>query len=359
MKVLHVIESLEFGGAEAVVTDLALASSGTFGVAICCVKKAGALTCRLEGKVEVISLGKKEGNDAKVPLKLARLLRSGGFDVLHSHMWGVYLESAVAAKLAGVRLVNTVHGLYPRYPDGTGARIRLAARHFLERRAAGWHHGIVPVSEALAKYVSDSIGLDPRRLQVIYNGIAPRVRVRAERAGNRFVTCGRLAEVKNHAMMLRAFARIANKHPEAGLRIIGDGPTRTDLEKLTATLGISRQVEFLGFRDDAVDLLEDCDCFLMSSDYEGISIAMLEAMRAALPVVATDVGGLREIVVEGRTGFLTPHGDDAKFAGAMERLLDSSRLRLEFGDAGAARQRQVFSLEAVMERYSKLYAGGT
>ncbi len=357
MKVLHVIESLEFGGAEAVVADLALASSSRCTVGVCCVKKSGALARRLEGKVEVLSLGKREGNDANVPLQLARILRRGGFDVVHSHMWGVYLEAALAAKLAGARLIHTVHGLYPRYPDGTGARIRLAIRHWLERRTCTWHHGIVTVSEALAGYVSESIGIDRRRLEVIYNGISPRVRVRAERPGTRFVTCGRLAEVKNHAMMLRAFARIAGSRPDISLRIIGDGPTRADLERLAGTLGISPQVQFLGFRDDAADLLEDCDCFLMSSDYEGISIAMLEAMRAGLPVVATAVGGLREIVIEGETGFLTPQGDEARFADAMARLLGSARLRSTLGEAGAARQREIFSLETVVARYSDLYAG--
>ncbi|WP_457329424.1 glycosyltransferase [Rhizobacter sp. P5_C2] len=358
MRVLHVIETLDFGGAEKVVVDLVAATKGRCQPAVCCVKHSGELAQRLGDGVQVFSLGKGEGNDLTVPWRLARLVREQGFDVMHSHLWGVYLESALAAKLAGVPLVHTVHGNYQDYGQRFIPRLKLALRHRLERFAARWHQRIVTVSHSIQSYVVENIGIDARRVETVHNGIDERVSLQGERRGTTFITVGRMAAVKNHAMMIRAFARVAASRPDARLQLVGDGPDRPALEALAASLGVASRVEFLGFRNDVAELLAAADVFLMSSHYEGVSIAILEAMRAGLPVVGTQVGGIPETVLQGESGLLVPDGDEAAFADAMLTLLQDASRRGVLGRAATQRQREAFSLESAAQRYLQIYAGG-
>jgi glycosyltransferase involved in cell wall biosynthesis len=163
--------------------------------------------------------------------------------------------------------------------------------------------------------------------------------------------------VKNQAMMLRALSGVLARYPQARLRIIGDGPERSGLEALAGELRISGSVEFLGFRKDVGALLAESDVFLMSSHYEGISIAVLEAMCAGLPVLATRVGGIPEMVEDGRTGVLVPDGDVEAMAQAMGKLLDSSHDRQRLGAAGKEFLQREFSIDMTAERYFRLYQG--
>ncbi len=360
MKVLHVIETLDFGGAEKVVVDLVRATTGRCEPAICCVKHSGALAQRLGTNVRVFTLDTPEGNDFSVPWKLKRLVREHGFELMHSHLWGVFLESALAAKLAGVPLVHTVHGNYAAYGEGWQARTKLALRHGLERTVAGWHQRIVTVSHSIRDYVVGTIGISAKHVETVHNGVEARapaaVATATLRHGNTFITVGRLAAVKNQAMMLRAFARVHAAWPAARLQLVGDGPDRADLQTLASELGVSSQVEFLGFRDDIGELLAAADVFLMSSRYEGVSIAILEAMRAGLPTVGTRVGGIPETIEHEQSGLLVADDDEPAFAAAMLGLLQDAPRRAALGLAAARRQQEAFSLEAAAERYLQIYS---
>lgn len=358
MKVLHVIETLDFGGAEKVLVDLVEATRGPMSPAVCCVKRSGELAARLHPSVPVIELGKGEGNDWRLPWRLAEIAREGGFGVVHSHMWGVYLEAALAARLAGVPLIHTVHGSYMAYPSGAAARFKMTLRHALERRAAVWHRRVVAVSDAIQRFLVDELGFDARRVETIHNGIDSRLPEVPKRQGNTFITVGRLAAVKNQAMMLRAFAAVRHGWPQARLNIIGDGPERASLEALAAGLGIASCVQFMGFRDDVAEHLAQADVFLMSSHYEGISIAVLEAMRSGLPVIGTRVGGMPETVDHGRTGWLVDDNDEAGFAQAMRDALADPTRSAAAGSAGRQRQQREFSLDETARRYLRLYAQG-
>lgn len=359
VRVLHVIETLEFGGAEKVVVDLVEATRGSVAPSVCCVKRSGELAARLDASIPVIVLNKGEGNDWLLPWRLARHVREGGYAVMHSHMWGVFLESALAARLAGVPLVHTVHGRYMSYPGGWRARCKLAMRHLLERRAARWHHRVVAVSQAIQTFLIDELGFDARRVETIHNGIADAGAEPPRRQGATFVTVGRLVAVKNQALMIRALARVVDDHPDARLCLVGDGPERAALETLALELGVQTRVEFAGFRDDIGRWLAAADVFLMSSHYEGISIAVLEAMRAGLPVIGTSVGGMPETVQHGLSGWLVNDDDELGFAAAMRAALDDPGRRIALGLAGQRRQREVFSLESTARSYMGLYAAGS
>jgi glycosyltransferase involved in cell wall biosynthesis len=361
MKVLHVIESLEFGGAEKVVVDLANALVERVPVGICCVKRIGELRDALDARIAVHCLNKQEGNDFGLPRRLARLASHDGYDVVHSHTWGVFLEPALArTRRAPRRLVHTVHGRYLEYPPGIVSRLKRRLRRVLEQWLARRYDAVVAVSASVRDYVAGNLRIAEPRLVTIHNGIRARASVAAPRPEGSltFITVGRLAPVKNQGLMVGAFARVAREHGGARLRIVGDGPERAALEGQVRRLGLDRQVELLGFRDDVDALLAEAHVFLMSSHYEGISIAILEAMRARLPVVASRVGGVPDTVTDERSGILFVDGDEEGMARAMGRLARSARERREMGEEGCRRLEQEFSMDAMVAKYYALYRAG-
>lgn len=357
MRVMHLIESLEFGGAEKVVIDLANAMSERHAVVVCCVKKLGDLRETVHADIPVLCLDKGEGNDWRIPFRLRALVREHRIEVLHSHNWGVFLEAAMAAWLSpGVVLINTVHGPYMDYAPGWQAQFKRRVRHWLEHIASWRHRRVVLVSDAIAAYINKDIGIAASRLTTIRNGIAAIEVLQAPRVEGkmRFITVGRLAEIKNQAMMIRAFHQAGCENAE--LWLAGDGPERGNLERLTAELGLSSRVRFLGFCNDVTPHLSQCDVFVMSSNYEGISIALLEAMRAGLPVIGTDVGGMRETVEPAITGLLVPARQTAAMAAAMRKLYDAPQERQRLGTAGRAKMLDGFSIDNMVRRYEELYA---
>lgn len=359
MRILHIIESLDFGGAEKVTVSLANALADSHDVAICCLKRVGALGTEVDGRIRVFCLDKGEGNDYRLPWRLARLIRKETFNVVHTHNWAVFLEGGLGGWLGGApRLVHTVHGPYIDYPPSWRSRAKIALRHRLERGLARRFHRIVTVSDAIGGYVRQEIRLPAERLMTIHNGI-PAVPAnpapRPERRQITFMTVGRLAAVKNHAMMLRAFQKLAASNAEARLIIVGDGPERSALEGFVHDQDMENRVQFRGFLNNVDELLREADVFVLTSRYEGISIALLEAMRAGLPAIGTAVGGVPETLLDGKTGILVPPEDDEALLRAMKRLAGSKPLRHEMGRSGYDYFMREFSLANMLERYRQLY----
>jgi len=360
MRIMHVIESLEHGGAEAVVVDLAGACSGDHEVTICCLKRQGSLADRLDANVGLICLDRGEGNDLTLPWRIAREARRRDIEILHSHSWGVFLETAAAAWLSGSRAVHTVHGPYLRHGKSLAQRARARLRRVLERLAARRMDGIACVAASVREFVTHEMRL-PTKVSVIHNGIpdyvAPSPPPPADDA-RRLVSVGRLASVKAYDVLLRAFAQVSHNRPRLRLTLVGDGPERVGLERLAERLCVSSSVDFVGFRDDVADLLAQQDMFVLSSQHEGISIAILEAMRAGLPVVATRVGGVPDTVVDGVTGVLVPPDDPTRLAATIDRLLECPSGLRAIGAAGRAVQQRHFSLARMREQYLELYNAG-
>ena len=357
MRVLHLIESLEFGGAEKVAIDLANAMAELHEVTICCVKQVGDLGGTVDPRIRVLCLGKREGNDYLVPFRLAGVLRRFKIDVLHAHNWGVYLEAALAGTLARTQvMIHTVHGPYMDYPPGRRAHIKRAIRHRLERMFAPCFVKIVTVSDSIQQYIRDEIGIAASRMTTIHNGIKTSGASIDKKSNGevRCITVGRLAEIKNQAMMIRAFH--AADCAESRLQLVGDGPERLKLAALARELGIEDRVEITGFRQDIAELLAQSDIFLMSSNYEGISIAVLEAMRAGLPVIGTNVGGMAETVTP-ESGMLVEAGNVDAMAQALRSLIRTPFIRGDLGAAGRKFLESEFSIDQMVARYETLYRG--
>jgi glycosyltransferase involved in cell wall biosynthesis len=294
------------------------------------------------------------GTRGSVPQRIVRLakrLRTLRPDVLHTHNPQAHLHGAWAARLASVpAVVHTRHGR---------DRVRKPVLAALSRIATAWTDRFVAVSEDAATAAREIEKVPAAKLLVIHNGIdldrfsfdptAPML------PRNRAVTVGRLAPIKDQATLLRAVRIVCDRKPGFRLDIVGDGPSRPELEALRSEVDLGEAVAFRGYKEDVRPFLSAADFFVLSSISEGICIALLEAMAAGLPAVATDVGGNREVIVRGETGFLTPPQDSEALAQAMldiqcapdvlKRMSQSSRTRIE----------AAFNLRHVVHRYEDLY----
>jgi glycosyltransferase involved in cell wall biosynthesis len=189
---------------------------------------------------------------------------------------------------------------------------------------------------------------------MIANGWGGNPHPRKQSPGKRIICVANLRPEKRHDLLIQAFASAVRQHPDAELILVGDGPLRTQLEDQVRELNLTARVTFTGAVTDVWPLLADADVFALSSQYETLGIAVLEAMAAGLPAVVTGVGGLVDVVEPGETGLLVPAGRPDEFAAALIQLLDSPAERLRMGAAAqlrAADQRA----EQMVERYLDLY----
>ncbi len=365
--IMHIIESLEFGGAEKVVVHLANMLSEQCRVSICLTKRKGELVKQLNKDIKVHFLDTGEGNSFELPKKITRLLINESVDILHSHDWGVYLESALAVKKAKrPKLIHTVHGHYTNYPPGWRSRIKKFVRHFLEKKASKYTHKIVPVSDSIKNYIIDDIGIPADKISRIHNGIADFEKTENSEINKnktelplRLITVGRIAKIKNYPLLINAFSLALKQNSNILLEIVGDGPELAFLKKLTEQLGITEHVQFLGFRTDISERLATNDVFVLSSDYEGISIAILEAMSLSMPVIATNVGGVPETVVHNKTGYLVENKNVEDYTNAIVKLANSSSKREALGKQARLHFEANFHESVVLKQYLALYQSAT
>jgi glycosyltransferase involved in cell wall biosynthesis len=216
---------------------------------------------------------------------------------------------------------------------------------------------VVPVSSDAADVARDVEMVPSNRIRVIRNGIdlAGSPRPLRTVSGWRAVHVARLNVVKDQTTLLRAARMVLDREPRFELDIVGDGEMRPALERLAAELQLGSAVRFHGYRDDVRPFLAAADAFVLSSVSEGIAISLLEAMAAALPVVATRVGGTPEVVVDSGTGYLVPARDPAAMAEALITLLSQPEHARSLGDAGRARVEECFTLGATVQAYESLY----
>ncbi len=361
--VLHIIESLEFGGAEKVVLHLANGMCNSFKVSICLTKRKGELLAQVSDNIQVHFLDGGEGNSLSLPKKLKQIIIDNKVDIVHSHDWGVYLESALATHQSGrAELIHTVHGQYTHYADNWKSSIKIAIRHQLERIASRKTFKIVPVSNSIKQYISDDIKISKKVLQTIHNGIKDVENLEAiealQKTDNRYIeliSVGRLAEVKNLPLLIQALNIAVKTNNQIRLTIAGDGPQMQPLKTLVNQLELTEHVIFKGFISDITPLLATKDVFVISSFYEGISIAILEAMRIAMPVIATDVGGISETVCHEKTGLVVKSDDVEAYARAIIKMASSHEYRCKLGQAGKKHFKQNFHEEVVLNQYHSLY----
>ncbi len=356
------------GGAEKHVVDLAngLVSRG-YACQILIFRDYPRCDHALDPRVEPHDLLKRFGNDPRIPWRIKKMLRESGIQVLHSINWSTFLESSIAARLAGG--VVHVHGQrgmernWARKKSGWKETARGIVRRWGARRAAAF----VAVSDEIRDWLIEGWGADPRRVTVIPNGIAPAPPANpSERERIRHAlglkpeeiaigTVGRLEPVKQQRLLVEAFGRVAREVPAARLLFVGEGTQRNALEERCRGLGIRDRVEFLGRREDARALLGGFDLFVLPSLSEGSPQSLLEAMGGGLASVATRVGGSAESIDDGKTGLLVDPQDPADLAARLVELSRSPEDRRRLGENAARAVRENWSFDAMVGRYDELY----
>jgi glycosyltransferase involved in cell wall biosynthesis len=351
-EVIHSVFSIAIGGQEMVILSLAERADRTrFSPRVLCLQGAGELTPRFEAAgIPVDVLDRGRGGNFATLVAMRRYLRNRRPAILHAHNPSPLLYGALARLLTDIPvLVYTKHG--------RSELLSWRGRQ-LSRLMGGGADAVVSVSQDAADAARTVERVPSDRLRVIHNGIdiAAITPVPPMPPGWHVVHVARLNQVKDQATLLRAARLVLDSQPTFRLDIVGDGERRLELERLSAELGLGDAVCFHGFQMDVRPFLVGADAFVLSSVSEGIALTLLEAMAAALPVVATDVGGNREVVVPGETGFLVPARDPAALARALITLLSDPMRASQLGAAGRARVTTEFALDATVAAYESLYS---
>ena len=356
--ILHVIQSLEFGGAEKVVVQLANKFCDEYKVTVCVTKKMGELAKELSPDVKIVAMNMGEGNNPALISKLKELIVEQEVDIVHCHDWGVYVESALSVKKAGrAKVILTAHGPYTQYAPGLISKLKKMIRHIVERYLSKFTYKIVAVSDSIKSYIKKEIGIGDDKVSVIHNGVQGynyEFTTHSDKC-RKLITVGRVAKIKNHRLMIDAISTVIKSIKDVRLTIVGDGPEFENIKKYTNEIGLSDVVTFTGFRTDIEELLKLHDAFLLSSHYEGISIAGLEAMSLGLPIVSTNVGGVSEMVQDGVNGLLAENNSVTDYAQCLAKLCSDDDLFEELSRSSRAVFCDKFQEDAMLNDYRSLY----
>lgn len=295
-------------------------------------------------------------------IRLIGELKRRRIQILHSHDIYSNIFSVPWARLAKTPVVLASK----RWQHAVPSRIHVLANRIASRMATG----VLANSEAVARSLIEDDAVPSARIQVIPNFVGPeafedfpaqsRMRLFRELGipGDALVlgVVARLSPVKDHAMLLRALPGVFAAHPEVHVLLIGDGPSRSDLETQVASSGLARQVHFAGTLPNKPNPHGLLDISILPSRTEGFPNSVVEAMAAGRPVVATNVGGTAEAVLPEHTGLLVPPEDEHAMAWALQRLISAPEKRRVFGTAARARARRQYHVDVVLGRLSEWYA---
>jgi glycosyltransferase involved in cell wall biosynthesis len=295
--------------------------------------------------------------DSKAYGEITAALRDIRPDLVSTHTAKAGWLGRVACKRLGIPAVYTPHGwtIGNRISSTQGRMYAMA-----ERLASRWSSAIVCVSDH-ERQLAVNKGIRPfNKLHVVYNGVPdlrPELRARPGRQGQiRFVSVARFEAPKDHDTLLRAFVGMGSfRSPPCQLVLVGDGPEELRARRLSAELGVSERVRFVGYTAAPALILADANVFVLASRSEGFPRCILEAMRAGLPAIASDVGGVGEAIEHDRTGLLVPAGNVPVLTQALNRLADKDLEREEMGAAGRRRFESRFQFERMARETLAIY----
>lgn len=318
---------------------------------------AEAVAALRAADVKVVGLGRSSSAAVWSWWPFVRLLRRERIDVVHSHKFGSNVWAAALAPLAGVPVVVAHEHSWSF--EGRPLR-RFLDRNLIARRTGA----MIAVSREDRRRMIEIERIDPLDVTFVANGIQPLEagepgRLRAElglRDDDPVIgTVAVLRPEKRLDLVLRALAQLSEELPRVALVVAGEGPERPLLERLATELGVAERVHLLGHRTDVPDVLAGIDVAVSASEREGSPLAVMEYMEAGVPVVATRVGGLPDLIDDGVHGRLVPSGDAGALAGALGELLRHPDARRAMGERARERRRAEFDLDVVVRRLERIY----
>lgn len=362
MKILYIIGSLGAGGAErqllylvegiARLTDVTVVSLSGSDVAL--LPQFDRLA-----RVQTILCPKRPGLDAMLILRLVAMLRRERPAIVHTYLRTAGYWGRVAACLAGVPI---------RIAGERNIEIeRGGLANMLDRMLSSVTDRVVVNTAAIRDYLISAEGLDAAKIEVIHNGtpvsqalLEPDVRTVRRELGlgeleHVVAFIGRLVPQKNPGLFLEMAQAVLRSGLKCGFLLVGDGPLRATLADQARTLGIQEAVRFTGVRNDVPRILRVADLLVLTSDWEGLPNVILEALAAGVPAVATNVGGVTELLADGVTGYVVPPRDLSTLVNRVIGMLNNKGFRAECGRRGREYVQAHFSISAMVDRTVTLY----
>lgn len=358
--VVHLIYRLDFGGLETMLAEcINRMPSHQYEHAVVCLNGYTNFAKKITRPgVAIYSLDKPPGLALATHLKLWKLLRQLRPAILHTYNLSA-IEYTLTGALAGVPIrVHAEHGRDAADPEGKNRK-----HNMLRSLMTPLVDCYIPVSSDLQRWLRDVIHVPQSKNLLIKNGVdteAFRPTAIAQQKENFIIgTVGRIQDVKNHIGLIDAFIRLREDMPaersRLRLAIVGDGPLLPAVREKVAAAGITDMVWLPGARTDISDIIQTFSVFALPSIAEGTPVTLLEAMSAGLPVVATSVGGIPEVVVNDTTGKLVPANDAKALAAGIAHYVRQPELAAQHGAASRKRIERHYSMEAMLGAYTNLY----
>ncbi len=363
MNIVLAIQSLEIGGAERQVLELALGLRKLgHNVSICCLNTLGLLADEAISRgIEVICLNKKYRYDLRVIFKLNRLIRNRKIDVLHTFLFGADLWGRIAGRLANVKVLLTSNrsgGVYYEKKEYWFDRILWPLADGIISNTNAGKDALVKktgISESYIKVVHN--GFDFRRFENLLEKEQARKNLDLPSQGKVVAMTGRVWPGKNHKMMVRVARIIKEKVPDVRFLVIGISISDWDqiVKQYAGQEGVLDNILFLGQRTDVPELLAAADAGILCSLNEGFPNAVMEYMAAGLPVVATDVGGVRDLVVPNKTGYLVLSDDATTMAQKLMELFNDPAKAMGMGQAGKKIVYEKYDFMLLATKIARIY----
>lgn len=363
IKIMQITHDLNYGGLQKLVVDISKnLDKSRYQVSVCTLRESGSLEEELVmSGIKVIKLpSAKNGADYLSFWKLSSILREERPDIIHTHNTQPFIEGGIAAILAKIPVhVHTDHGR--QFPDKKRYM-------FAEWVFSHFANQMVAVSENLKEDISKYEGIRTDKIKVILNGIdgnkyknkidknKKRKELNIDNRNNPILGfVGRLSPEKGLIYLIKAMKLLVKEFPNILLLIVGEGALLEELKRETKALGMEQNIRFIGPRSDINEILGILDIFVLPSLREGLPLVLLEAAAASLPIVATDVGGNRQVVKHGTNGLLVKHGDATSLYNAIKKMIMDEAMRKEFGCKSFDLFINNFTIETMIKKYEDIY----
>ncbi len=360
MNILFFIQGLQFGGLEKMVCDLAINLKRQKNeVIFCCYDELGFFHNVLKSQnIQVHYLKRKQGIDIHYPFKLASLIKNKKVDIIHAHNATAWFYAFWASILSKIPLVYTEHDRSFPTP------LRLKFLHYFFGK---YTHAVVAVSKAVKHNLEKYEHI--KNIKVIYNGIDPILFypptaeekiLKKKQLGlnaDNFVlgNVGRMDYWKNQRILIEILPDLKKVFPNIKLVFVGGGDEEDNLKKLALEKKVENDVLFLGKRCDVNEILKAFDLFVFPSLTEGLPLVVIEAMATGLPIIASPVGGIPELIIDDKNGFLVSPTSKSEIKSAIIKLIENQDLRIKMGQIGRKIFESNFSLPQMVRNYLKIY----
>lgn len=355
IKIIHIIPTLDFGGAERLAVDVIKnLNQEKFIVKLICLKRSGALGLELKDHgVPLILLEQKHSASIVSLIKLIKILKQEHPDIVHTHLFGADFYGSIATRLAGIKyLVSTEHNL--NYSEGF---IKKIIKVFVSKL----FNNIIAVSEAVKNYAIKNYCIKKEKILVINNGVdvnkffQSQNKLSGIKNNQKIIigSIGRLTKQKGFEYLVEAMGKLSNQNVEC--LIAGDGELKTRLQKKVEKFGLENKVKLLGWQKDIKSFLSKIDIFILPSLWEGFGIAILEAGLVGLPVIASNVDGIKEIIEDKKDGLLVKPADSDELAQKIEYLLEHKEFGVELSANLQTKIKNNFTIQKIVAQYEQFY----